>query len=198
MGSNKNNINKKDNTDLNFAPLNIDSSFSHNGVKFPLLFNMDCSVSLGLPNLTFTCAPSQVSPIIPAVPLTPYPDNIPDLDYKTSISANDTGDNISLEYPDETNEDTLYSYNESRINDEYLNDSINHLDILRNFDLTIDFTSTSRKDDITEDDVNEIFDILESNNPGVFATLKAYRVPYPITKLLVKKIIKTTLENTKR
>ena len=56
MNSKKANI---DNDDLKFIPLNIDSSLSPNGSKFPILYNLDGlslsgifgSISLELPNL---------------------------------------------------------------------------------------------------------------------------------------------------
>ena len=43
--------------------------------------------------------------------------------------------------------------------------------------------------------MNKIFDIIESDHSGILATMKAYRIPYPIAKILIKKIIKISLDN---
>ena len=45
-----------------------------------------------------------------------------------------------------------------------------------------------------ESEVDKIFKKIEDNNSVVLATMKAYRIPYPIAKLLIKNIIKLTLE----
>lgn len=73
------------------------------------------------------------------------------------------------------------------------NQLINPVDILRNFDLSI-YEEDSR-DSYSNKEIDEIFEDLKNNNPGIFSTLKAYRVPYPIATLLVKKIIKITLKH---
>ena len=107
--------------------------------------------------------------------------------------------NTELEYPTELDDSFLYSYNEEKVNKRYLDDSINTLDILRNLDISLDFSlNDSRKYNCTEDEVNELFALIEKDNPGILATMKAYRIPYPITKLLIKKIIKISLDNCKR
>ena len=41
----------------------------------------------------------------------------------------------------------------------------------------------------------KIFDIIENDHSGILATMKAYRIPYPIAKILIKKIIKISLDN---
>ena len=84
MNSKKANI---DNDDLKFIPLNIDSSLSPNGSKFPILYNLDGlslsgifgSISLELPNLNVSPIPLEmVDSITPVMaPLMPYPKNTP-------------------------------------------------------------------------------------------------------------------------
>lgn len=228
MSSKKSNIEKYNNMDddLNFIPLNIDSSLAPNSAKFPLQFNIDGvsvtktlgTISLGFPNLNSnpTPLPLTTNPITESVPLTPYPKNIPTLDSNTSLNGNinsttNTNDynnkyinpnnynNINLEYPSEQDDNFLYSYNEPKVNERYLDDSVNILDILRNFDISVDFSSSeSRKNNCTEDEVNELFALIEKDNPGILATMKTYRIPYPISKLLIKKIIQLSLDNCKR
>lgn len=229
MSSKKNNTEKYNNEkynnddDLTFIPLNIDSSLAPNSTKFPLQFDIEGisltktlgTISLGFPNLNInpTPVPLTTNPMVELAPLTPYPKNIPTMDSNTSLnkksnntnnqSNNNTTINNSnttgLEYPSELDDSFLYSYNEEKVNERYIDDSVNILEILRNFDISLDFSSSeSRKNNSTEDEVNEIFSLIEKDNPGILATMKAYRIPYPITKLLIKKIIKISLDNYKR
>ena len=204
--------------DLTFIPLNIDSSLAPNSTKFPLQFDIEgisLTISLGFPNLNInpTPVPLTTNPMVELAPLTPYPKNIPTMDSNTSLnkksnntnnqSNNNTTINNSnttgLEYPSELDDSFLYSYNEEKVNERYIDDSVNILEVLRNFDISLDFSSSeSRKNNSTEDEVNEIFSLIEKDNPGILATMKAYRIPYPITKLLIKKIIKISLDNYKR
>ena len=215
MSSKKTNTQKYNDDDLNFIPLNIDSSLAPNSTKFPLLFNMDGisstktfgTLSLGFPNLNInpTLIPLNTNPMTELAPLTPYPKNVPNIDSNTSLKESNNNTNITnntnteLEYPTELDDSFLYSYNEEKVNKSYLDDSINTLDILRNLDISLDFSlNDSRKYNCTEDEVNELFALIEKDNPGILATMKAYRIPYPITKLLIKKIIKISLDNCKR
>ena len=212
---NNNNNNNDNNDDLTFIPLNIDSSLAPNSTKFPLQIEGISvtktlgTISLGFPNLNInpTPMPLTTNPMIELAPLTPYPKNIPTIDSNESlntknnnINTNNTNNTTTgLEYPSEIDDSFLYSYNEPKVNERYIDDSINILDILRNFDMSLDFSSSeSRKNNCTEDEVNKIFALIEKDNPGILATMKAYRVPYPITKLLIKKIIKISLDNYKR
>ena len=113
MNSKKANI---DNDDLKFIPLNIDSSLSPNGSKFPILYNLDGlslsgifgSISLDLPNLNVSPIPLEmVDSITPVMaPLMPYPKNTPNLNNDNSLYNNnsknttqseETSNNKSLE-----------------------------------------------------------------------------------------------------
>ena len=212
-----NNNNNNNNDDLTFIPLDINSSLAPNSTKFPLQFDIEGvsvtktlgTISLGFPNLNInpTPVPLTTSPMTELAPLTPYPKNIPTIDSNTSLNEKSTTKNnttnnnytTGLEYPAELDDSFLYSYNEPKVNERYTDDSVNILDILRNFDISLDFSSSeSRKNNCTEDEVNAIFALIEKDNPGILATMKAYRIPYPITKLLIKKIIKISLDNCKR
>ena len=182
------------------------------------------TISLGFPNLNInpTPLPLTTNPITELAPLTPYPKNIPTLDSNTSLNGNinsttnsndynnnynnndnymnsNNYNNINLEYPSEQDDNFLHSYNEAKVNERYSDDSVSILDILRNFDISVDFSSTeSRKNNCTEDEVDELFALIEKDNPGILATMKTYRIPYPIAKLLIKKIIQISLDNCKR
>lgn len=215
MNSKKDNTENHNNDDLNFIPLDIDSSLAPNSTKFPLQFDIEGisitktlgTISLGFPNLNInpTPMPLNENPIVELAPLTPYPKNIPTIDSATSLNQSNEATNInvksntSVEYQSEVDDSILYSYNEPKVNERYIDDSVNIIDILRNFDISLDFSpSESRKNNCTEDDVNKILSLIEKDNPGILATMKAYRIPYPITKLLIKKIIKISLDNCKR
>lgn len=41
--------------------------------------------------------------------------------------------------------------------------------------------------------VNKVLDEIEKKHPGVMATLKAYKIPQPICKMIVKRVIRLTL-----
>ncbi|MCI9064136.1 hypothetical protein [Clostridium sp.] len=215
MNSKKDNTENHNNDDLNFIPLDIDSSLAPNSTKFPLQFDIEGisitktlgTISLGFPNLNInpTPMPLNENPIVELAPLTPYPKNIPTIDSATSLNQSNEATNInvksntSVEYQSEVDDSILYSYNEPKVNERYIDDSVNIIDILRNFDISLDFSpSESRKNNCTEDEVNKILSLIEKDNPGILATMKAYRIPYPITKLLIKKIIKISLDNCKR
>ena len=180
-------------------------------------------------NINPTPLPLTTNPITELAPLTPYPKNIPTLDSNTSLNVNinsttnsndynnnytnpnnnynnndnymnsNNYNNINLEYPSEQDDNFLHSYNEAKVNERYSDDSVSILDILKNFDISVDFSSTeSRKNNCTEDEVDELFALIEKDNPGILATMKTYRIPYPIAKLLIKKIIQISLDNCKR
>ena len=38
--------------------------------------------------------------------------------------------------------------------------------------------------------INNIFSKIENDHSGILATMKAYRIPYPIAKILIKKLLK--------
>jgi hypothetical protein len=136
------------------------------------------------------------SPTMPTIPLMPYPSSIPSLE----LDDLNTLDNLSpppgvTEYSQEASSDDLYSYNapEHPINATATTpDTINAVDILRNFDYSYDYTSSDNRNEMSSKDVDKIFEEIEKNHPGILATMKAYRVPYPISKVLIKKIIYIT------
>lgn len=212
MDSNKNPKNKKDN-DLTFAPMNIQDALKP--ANFPTPNITGGPMSNGT---MYMCFPSpSINMMNPAmntdnmtniVPSTPYPSNIPDIEKtemnnpKNTINSNTTqnvpsslpSNSSQLEYPSEVNSEDLYSYNKPKLNDNYDTNFINPLDILRNFSFEDIQLSDGCRGDSKENDVEEMFKKIEENNSVVLATMKAYRIPYPIAKLLIKNIIKLTLE----
>ena len=71
-----------------------------------------------------------------------------------------------------------------------------HMEILRELDLGSQYDSIYRDDKSKE--IDSIFKKIEENHGAIISTLKAYRIPYPIISLLVKKIIKITLEHSSK
>ena len=43
--------------------------------------------------------------------------------------------------------------------------------------------------------IDDIFECIKTDNSAILSTLKAYRMPLPIASLIIKKIIKITLEH---
>ena len=125
----------------------------------------------------------------------PYPNNIPSMDTSNTIPITSPNENIlNNEFPSETSSDNLYSYNtnDSR-NISYYLPSINPLDILRNFDLS--FSGDDSRDSVSNKEIDDIFKCIKTDNSAILSTLKAYRIPLPIASLIIKKIIKITLEH---
>ena len=65
-------------------------------------------------------------------------------------------------------------------------------DVLRSLDLELD-----EKEDLErghyDNNVNKIYSRIERGNPGIFATLYSYRIPRPIARVIVKRLIRLTL-----
>lgn len=207
MSSNKTNKNQKDN-DLNFAPMNIQDSLKLNNFPAPNISGGPMSAGT-----MYMCFPTPAINMMniemnkdnkPQIaPLTPYPSNIPNIQTTQPINQNINTDNFpssfptqssDLEYPSELNSGDLYSYNKPRLNENYDLDLINPVDILRNFISEDIELSDYCRDNSKANYVDAIFKKIENNNSMVLATMKAYRIPYPIAKLLIKNIIKLTLE----
>ncbi|MBC5628953.1 hypothetical protein H8S20_08615 [Clostridium sp. NSJ-6] len=212
MDSNKNPKNKKDN-DLTFAPMNIQDALKPANFPTPNITGGPMSngtmyMCFPAPSINMMNPAMNTDNMTNIVPSTPYPSNIPDIEKtemnnpKNTINSNTTqnvpsnlpSNSSQLEYPSEVNSEDLYSYNKPRLNDNYDTNLINPLDILRNFSFEDIQLSDGCRGDSKEDDVEEIFKKIEENNSVVLATMKAYRIPYPIAKLLIKNIIKLTLE----
>lgn len=127
-------------------------------------------------------------------PAMPYPDNIPSMDTSNTTSITSSNENaLNNEFPSEPSSNDLFSYNTTDFrNISYYLPLINPLDILRNFNLSLYDDS---RDSASNKEIDEIFESIKTNNSHIFSTLKAYRIPLPIASLIIKKIIKITLEH---
>ena len=91
------------------------------------------------------------------------------------------------QYPDETKKDTLYSYNKP-IKKVPSNMGSRILNSLRELDLDLD-ESTDLARNINEN-IDTIYNKIELNYPGTFILLHSYNIHYPISKIIIRRIIK--------
>jgi hypothetical protein len=66
------------------------------------------------------------------------------------------------------------------------------LQALREFDLDLNEDEDLSRE--PQNRVDRILNYIERNNPGAFSLLYAYRVPPPIARLIIRRIIRLTLE----
>lgn len=69
-------------------------------------------------------------------------------------------------------------------------------DVLRNLDIDLDEGKDLERVNY-DNDVNEIYSKIEQRHPGIFATLYSYRIPRPIVRVIIKRLIKLTLSYCK-
>lgn len=65
-------------------------------------------------------------------------------------------------------------------------------DVLRNLDIDLDETDDLERINYNND-VDKIYSKIEQKHPGIFATFYSYRIPRPIVRVIVKRLIKLTL-----
>ncbi len=65
-------------------------------------------------------------------------------------------------------------------------------DALRGFDMDLDETEDLERVH-SDNNVNKIYSKIERNHSGIFATLYSYRIPSPIVRVIVKRLIRLTL-----
>lgn len=123
-----------------------------------------------------------------------------------SISRNmPTKNNSALElFPSETQSSELYCYYSSFGDCDKKNSSRDlemrvpsPSEILTNFNLDLDeITDLERQR--PDNEVDNIFLQIERRNPGIIGTFSSYRIPYPIARVIIKRIIKLTLLYSKK
>lgn len=158
--------------------------------------------------------------IIGWMPIYLYP-NMNGMPNMSSMSNQESNMNSSMqnnnfnpnEFPDETAENMLYSYNNSQSNTDTSNSSNNAnqqrellqvspdnsenynkmMEILKEYNIDLEEDTDLARN--LNEDVDEIYKEFENENPGTFSLLKTYNVPYPIIKMTIKRIIKISLKN---
>lgn len=219
---------RKENEDMTFTPFANNSSMSNTMVPYSSFPNQFYNPMQQMCYMLVPCNLNTVS--------TNYNNTMPYYSnmyqpYSTNQSSqmnntapynssmNSPNPNYQLDYPDQTDENILPSYNQpqntagNNLNTIYGNNNSGStsnnttgstpninlgntntfrntmLDALREFDLNEDLDILRDDNDNTE----MIFKEIEKTNPGTFTLLQAYNVPYPIIKLLIKRVIKFTL-----
>ena len=162
------------------------------------------------------------NPLLGWIPIYFYPNNMnmPPLNIIPQLPGNNlniTPDNTNMDL-NNNDDDILYSYNKDSSkqnnnsssssmgsmnmgyynnNTPFYSNTLNNppriLDCLKDFDLNIDRDIDALRND-SDDYIEEIFNNIEQNNPKTFNLLKAYNVPYPIQKSLIKRIISLTID----
>ncbi|WP_297425930.1 hypothetical protein [Clostridium sp.] len=112
-----------------------------------------------------------------------------------------SGNNYNLDlFPSETGLPELCYYSDE-LDDKFSRSSnyniANHtipstFDVLRHLDLDLDETNDLERGN-SDNDVNKIYAKIERRHPGIFATLYSYRIPRPIVRVIIKRLIRLTL-----
>lgn len=191
--------------DLKFVPLSLEEPFKSklqnwnpisNSISNPMTNNFGIGMTFNFPysnieniNLSrdkLSCRQPLVMP--------------PMLQESSNFRSIDTNLESAINSNTFLNSDTLYCYN-SDVKDFWENTPDSYplpSDILRAFDFSLDFDELDNPRDTSSDNLDSIFKNIENSNSSIFGTLKAYKIPYPIATLLIKRIIKLTLTyNTK-
>ena len=210
------NIDNSDTNDLKFAPLYLDEAFTldssiMNEVKRLEELDKGSSTSqIEDINLNFKPTLDNRMLSLESLPFIPYPSKVENLDLnpsnfnkfipfyendKNNLNEYDDFFDDNLKYPNEVDDSALYSYNKPMLNPGVKLPVVNPIDILRNLDTeNIEISDSLNRGFEKSNEIQNIFKKIEANDTIVLATMKAYRIPYPIAKLLIKKIIKATLE----
>ncbi|AYE33488.1 hypothetical protein [Clostridium septicum] len=172
------------------------------------------SINSGIVNIPQIPVMSPNTTNIPQNTLEPSlnPSIIPTLPQNNTTNPNNNEGAINLLYPSEVPSDELYSYNKTgsckanrvvdipstlseNLNSKF-NEDLTHMNILKDFDFSMDDSSDLRSSNCSN--IDKIFKEIEDNHSGILGTFKAYRMPYPISSLIVKKVIKLSLEYSKK
>lgn len=148
--------------------------------------------------------------------------NVPNA--QNNQSAEEFTKDFNLEYPSETLSEELYSYNKDKecksINNSGSNmnmqntnmqnrnkqnmnnnkdnqDEPIHMNLLRNFNFECYLDNSYRGESSSQmEEIDRIFNVIKGDN-SIVETFKAYNIPKPISNLIIKKVIKITLENSR-
>lgn len=124
--------------------------------------------------------------------------------FATSLFRNEPNVNNSTDsslelFPSETKSSQLYCYYSSFNDCDKKNSKIistmripTPSEILQNFDLDLDESEDLERDD-SKNDVDRIYLQIEKKNPSILATFSAYGIPIPITRVIIKRLIKLSL-----
>ena len=125
--------------------------------------------------------------------------------FRNNLSSN-VRNNLNLDlFPSETGLPKLCYYSNEfedsanrNTNVNIANDAIpTTFDALRGLDIDLDETEDLERVH-SENDANKIYSKIEKSHPGIFATLYSYRIPRPIARVIIKRLIRLTLSYCER
>lgn len=100
-------------------------------------------------------------------------------------------------YPDDTSIENLYSYNSASntTNSTLSNTTPDKMvrEFMRNLDEDNDLIRNN-----TNESINNIYNDFQENNSNIISMLQAYKVPEPLIKMMVRKIIETSINDCKK
>lgn len=148
--------------------------------------------------------------------------NVPNA--QNNQSAEEFTKDFNLEYPSETLSEELYSYNKDKkcksinnsgsnmnmqntnmqnTNKQNMNNNKDnqdepiHMNLLRSFNFECYLDNSYRGGSSSQmEEIDRIFNVIKGDN-SIVETFKAYNIPKPISNLIIKKVIKITLENSR-
>ncbi|EES48219.1 hypothetical protein NE172_09985 [Clostridium botulinum] len=148
-------------------------------------------------NFNFRCNQSSLTPFFKVN------NSIFDHEPNNNFNFDFRGDiNSSNLFPDETIESQLYCYidqlgkNCYKKNSNIEKDNPSELTpdkVLRGFDLDLNENEDLERVN-SDNDVNRIYLKIEEKNPNLLTTLSLYGIPYPIARVMIKRIIKLSLQ----
>lgn len=124
-----------------------------------------------------------------------------------NYSGYNTSNNSSLDlYPSETQNEFLYCYYSSfgdceennKNNKNYTQNNSSRIptpsEALINLDMDIDIDELNGLDRTCCDNkIDDIYSKIENEHSGIFTTLASYKIPHPISKIIIRRLIKLTL-----
>ncbi|SFD33188.1 hypothetical protein [Clostridium uliginosum] len=129
------------------------------------------------------------------------PSSVPISTTNSNVENNSNNNDSYLNlFPSETSESELYSYYNA-LNKNITNTNTNENssmriltpeEILRNFDLDLD-ENIDLERACCNNDINKIYSEIEKKHPAILSTLSAYKIPYPISRVIIKRLIKLSL-----
>lgn len=175
------NVNNNNSDDLNLVPFNATSP---------------SSTPIGwIPVFSFNKMNQVNSPFM-----------LPNFSTPTQIAANNSlsSSNTSVEnFPSDENIENLYSYNKSNPPTTTTTTTTNNRDdeiisSIRNLTCNLD-EDTDLCRNCSDKRINKIYSKIEEKNPEIISLLvEEYRIPCPIVKTLIRKIIKMSLQYCKK
>ena len=100
-------------------------------------------------------------------------------------------------YPDDTSVENLYSYNSSSSITSSAPSNTPPDKIMREFMRNLDEDKDLIRNN-NDESINNIYNNFEENNSNIISMLQAYKVPEPLIKMMIRKIIEISINDCKK